>query len=41
MGKGIGLGLSICKRITALHGWDLTVVSQKGQGSIFTVLIKK
>lgn len=40
-GKGIGLGLSICKRITDLHGWDLTAVSQKGQGSVFTVLIKK
>ncbi len=41
VGKGIGLGLSICKRITDMHGWDLTAVSQKGQGSIFTVFIKK
>ena len=39
--RGIGLGLSICKRITDLHGWDLTVESVKGNGSTFSVHINK
>lgn len=39
--RGIGLGLSICKRITDLHGWKLTVDSIKGKGSKFSVLIAK
>lgn len=39
--RGIGLGLSICKRITDLHGWKLTVESVKGKGSTFSVHINK
>ncbi len=35
--EGVGLGLSIAKRLSALFGGDLTVVSQPGQGSKFTL----
>ena len=38
---GIGLGLSICKRIADLHGWKISVESEKGKGSNFSVIIKK
>jgi signal transduction histidine kinase len=34
---GIGLGLVICQRYCQLMGGDLTVTSQLGQGSTFTV----
>ncbi|WP_440114784.1 ATP-binding protein [Paenibacillus sp. QZ-Y1] len=34
---GIGLGLSICKQLTELHGGELTVQSVLGQGSTFQV----
>ncbi len=39
--KGIGLGLAICKRICDLHNYQIKVVSTKGQGSAFTVLMPK
>ncbi|GLI04002.1 hypothetical protein YDYSG_00320 [Paenibacillus tyrfis] len=32
---GIGLGLSICKQLVELHGGELTVRSEPGQGSVF------
>ncbi len=36
---GTGLGLAIVKNAVELHGGQITVVSQPGQGSCFTVLI--
>ncbi|HXF85498.1 MAG TPA: HAMP domain-containing sensor histidine kinase [Anaerolineales bacterium] len=37
--QGAGLGLSIAKRIAALAGGDITVVSKVGEGSTFTVTL--
>ncbi|HEX4055458.1 MAG TPA: response regulator [Tepidisphaeraceae bacterium] len=36
---GTGLGLTICKRLAGMLGGDITVQSQAGQGSCFTVTI--
>jgi signal transduction histidine kinase len=33
--RGSGLGLTYCKRIMALHGGEITVVSSEGRGSTF------
>ncbi len=37
--KGIGLGLSITRRLVALHGGAMTIDSQPGQGSTFHVYL--
>jgi two-component system phosphate regulon sensor histidine kinase PhoR len=39
--KGFGLGLFYVKNICAAHGWWITVDSDLGQGSIFTINIPK
>lgn len=39
--KGIGLGLTICKKICDIHNYRLDVNSSIGQGSVFTVYLKK
>lgn len=38
---GTGLGLIISKNIIDLHGGSITVESQKGKGSIFTITLPK
>jgi signal transduction histidine kinase len=36
---GLGLGLSICKRIAAAHGGSLTGADRPGGGAVFTLLL--
>lgn len=35
-GRGVGLGLSICKQLVELHGGELTARSEPGEGSVFS-----
>lgn len=37
--KGIGLGLAIVKRLVKLQSWQLSLVSELGQGSCFSIQI--
>ncbi|NJL83141.1 MAG: HAMP domain-containing histidine kinase [Chloroflexaceae bacterium] len=37
--RGTGLGLTLSRQLAQLHGGDLTVVSQEGKGSCFTLYI--
>lgn len=39
--KGSGLGLTITKGLIELHGGDITVTSELGKGSIFTIKLPK
>jgi|GEM_PF-1096487 len=38
-GRGTGLGLSICASIVRRHGGDITVCSEVGKGTSFTILL--
>jgi two-component system sensor histidine kinase HydH len=37
--KGQGLGLSVCKRLVEAHGGSITVKSEVGRGTTFTIEI--
>lgn len=39
IGEGTGLGLSVSQRIVNEHGGEITVASEQGRGSIFTVVL--
>ncbi|MEY2467117.1 MAG: two-component system, sensor histidine kinase and response regulator [Verrucomicrobiota bacterium] len=39
--QGLGLGLSIARRLTALHGGTLTIQSEQGAGTTVTVKLPK
>ena len=36
-GKGTGLGLAVCKKITDAHGGEIRVSSREGEGTTFTI----
>jgi PAS domain S-box-containing protein len=39
--KGVGLGLSVCYGFIEEHGGDINVLSKKGEGTTFTIILPK
>ena len=37
--KGSGVGLAMVRHIVAAHGGEISVVSEPGEGSTFTILL--
>lgn len=37
--RGSGIGLAICKSVCERHGWEISVSSVLGEGSVFTISI--
>lgn len=37
--EGMGIGLSVVKNIIEMHGWSISVESEQGKGSCFTIAI--
>jgi len=37
--QGMGLGLAVVKWVVDYHGWDITVSSEKGKGTCFSITI--
>ncbi|TAL29574.1 MAG: response regulator [Spirochaetes bacterium] len=41
VGRGVGLGLNIVKNLAVKMDWDLTVDSEPGKGTVFTIVAKE
>ena len=39
--KGVGLGLSLVHHIVTAHGGDIQLKSRKGEGTSFTIRLRK